>query len=171
MRHIFFSLIFLFSLSLPSHAIIRMVENLNDSGTGSLRANLAMTANGDTIQFEVNGTIALTSGKLNVQTAILIDGPGMDLLTITSGGNFTVFDVNNASAHIRGLTVEDAEPMGVYVHGAGSSFMMENVRIQNCYNETSSASGLFVAGISDCTFLNCEILNNTVYGDGRRNRG
>jgi hypothetical protein len=35
MRHIFFSLIFLFSLSLPSHAIIRMVENLNDSGTGS----------------------------------------------------------------------------------------------------------------------------------------
>lgn len=47
-----------------------------DSGPGSLRHALANANNLDTINFAVTGTIALTSGGLQVTENVAISGPG-----------------------------------------------------------------------------------------------
>jgi hypothetical protein len=52
------------------------VLNLNDSGSGSLRAGIA---SGDTtIAFasHLHGTITLSSGELSITQSVTIDGPG-----------------------------------------------------------------------------------------------
>jgi hypothetical protein len=48
----------------------------HDSGPGSLRHALANANNLDTINFAVTGTIALTSGGLQVTKNVAISGPG-----------------------------------------------------------------------------------------------
>jgi hypothetical protein len=61
---------------LPAHAATITVTNTNDSGPGSLRHALANANNLDTINFAVTGTIALTSGGLQVTKNVAISGPG-----------------------------------------------------------------------------------------------
>src|SRR6516164_9801929 len=62
------------------------VMNLNDSGPGSLRAEIA-AANGtpgaNTIDFahRLHGTITLTSGELSISNSVTINGPGADKLS------------------------------------------------------------------------------------------
>jgi hypothetical protein len=65
----------LYAVGLPAHAATITVTNTNDSGPGSLRHALANANNLDTINFAVTGTIALTSGGLQV-TKNAISGPG-----------------------------------------------------------------------------------------------
>src|ERR1041384_1801351 len=71
------------------------VTNTNDSGPGSLRQALADVNDGDTINFGVSGTIALTSGELVIDKDITISGPGQNLLTVRplSQVSFRVFHV------------------------------------------------------------------------------
>ena len=54
------------SLGHAARAATLMVTSLADSGAGSLREQIANAANGDTINFQVTGTITLTSGQLVV---------------------------------------------------------------------------------------------------------
>src|SRR5438093_7741809 len=79
------------------HADIITVTNTNDSGPGSLRQALADVNDGDTIDFAVTGTIALTSGGLVVDKSVTISGPGPTLLTVsgyvTLNAGFRVFYV------------------------------------------------------------------------------
>jgi hypothetical protein len=71
---------------LPS--TLTVLNNL-DSGTGSLRAEIAAAHSGDTIVFDpsLNGqTIVLTSGELGINTNLTIQGPGSSQLSIYGGG-------------------------------------------------------------------------------------
>ena len=62
------------------------------------------------------GTIDLTGGPLQVATSVNIKGPGAKKLTVSGGGQSTVFDVQNGvTATISGLTVTD----GVSTTGSG----------------------------------------------------
>ena len=65
----------LYAVALPVHAATITVTNTNDSGPGSLRHALANANNLDTINFAVTGTIALTSGGLQVTKSVAISGP------------------------------------------------------------------------------------------------
>src|SRR6476469_2715822 len=69
------SLLLLLAEPVPA-SITRFVTNLNDSGTGSLRDAIAISASGDTINFSVTGTITLTSDELSVNHNLNIIGPG-----------------------------------------------------------------------------------------------
>ena len=96
------------------------VTNNHDSGTGSLRAAIAAAASGDTIDFapSLDGqTIRLTSGELDINTSLDIEGPGAGLLTVSGGGNSRVFDVTTSgvSDTIAGLTITG----GVAEQGGG----------------------------------------------------
>ena len=66
----------LYAVGLPAHAATIAVSNTNDSGPGSLRHALANANNLDIINFAVTGTIALTSGGLQVTKNVAISGPG-----------------------------------------------------------------------------------------------
>jgi hypothetical protein len=72
------------------------VTNNLDSGTGSLRADIAAAHNGDTIVFapSLDGqTITLTSGELLIRKNLTIAGPGAGELTVSGNHASRVFEV------------------------------------------------------------------------------
>src|SRR5271154_3381390 len=60
------------------------VTNLNDSGPGSLRAAILAHASGDTINFGLSGTIAISSELPGIGNILTIDGSGR---TVTLSGS------------------------------------------------------------------------------------
>jgi hypothetical protein len=106
------------------------VVNLDDSGPGSLRDNLAQAQSGDTIAFDsgLRGTITLTSGELPVSQSVAIQGPGADLLSISGDHASRVFEIlPEADVAISGLTITDglanARGSGVNLIGGGGLFV------------------------------------------------
>ena len=95
------------------------VTNTNDSGMGSLRAEVAAAQSGDTIVFspKVRGqTITLTSGPI-VDTGIglTIQGPGAGLVTVSGNNQSGIFDLQPTdpsqppfAVSISGLTLANA---------------------------------------------------------------
>ena len=101
--------------------------NNADSGSGSLRAEIAAARSGDTIVFsdKLDGrTITLTSGELMVNDNLNIDGLGAQKLSISGGGASRVFDIGSgATVTISGLTITDgsAEFGGGILNEAGAT--------------------------------------------------
>ena len=77
------SLLLLSLVGAPAGAATLTVNNLADSGAGSLRDQIAAAAANDTIVFApgVTGTILLSS-LLSVTQSMTIQGPGVAVLTI-----------------------------------------------------------------------------------------
>jgi hypothetical protein len=56
------------------------VTNLNDTGAGSLRAAITAHASGDTINFDLSGTITLASALPAIGDILTIDGSGQSVI-------------------------------------------------------------------------------------------
>ena len=85
-----------------------VVNNLNDSGVGSLRDTINIANNNDVVNFLLEShpsTISLTSGPLTIAKNLTINGPGANLLTISSNNYFSVFDINAADVKFSGLAI------------------------------------------------------------------
>src|SRR5262245_9991633 len=81
------------SQSVAKPANIISVTNTNDSGPGSLRDALAAANDGDTIDAtDVSGTILLTSGELQINHNVTINGPGAGSLAVNGNAIFRVFE-------------------------------------------------------------------------------
>ena len=80
------------------------VTSTADSGAGSLRDVVGGASAGDTIVFDVTGTITLTSGHISIDDALTITGPGAGALTISGNDNSRVFNIPSAAVTISGLT-------------------------------------------------------------------
>src|SRR5882757_11369902 len=119
-------------------ANIITVNNLNDSGSGSLRQALADASDGDTINFAVSGTISLTNGELVIDKNITISGPGSNLLTVRplSQGSFRVFNVMPShSITIQGLTISyagGAQGGGIYLDEHVTATIADCVLTNSC---------------------------------------
>lgn len=95
------------------------IENLADSGVGSLRQAI-LDANAkpgaDAIHFARSardGTISLTSGELVITDDLEIDGPGAQRLAVSGNDASRVFRINNGvAASIDGLTVTQGRAFG-----------------------------------------------------------
>ncbi|MEH2425270.1 MAG: PEP-CTERM sorting domain-containing protein [Nostoc sp.] len=84
------------------------VNNLNDSGVGSLRDTINMATSNDVVEFLLGNhpsTITLTSGAIAIAKNLTINGPGANLLTITGNNQFPVFDINAANVTLSGLGI------------------------------------------------------------------
>ena len=89
------------------------VTTTADAGAGSLRDQVAAAASGDTIDFQVTGTITLTTGQIAFNKDLTFTGPGTSALTISGNDASRIFDVTGGSAvTISGLT---------FVHGSSTS--------------------------------------------------
>ncbi|WP_422927543.1 beta strand repeat-containing protein [Singulisphaera sp. PoT] len=90
-----------------------VVTDTNDSGAGSFRQAIIDAHGGDKITFanSLRGhTITLTSGELEIDRNIDIEGPGAGQLTVSGNGASRVFFVTpDASATIAGLTITDGK--------------------------------------------------------------
>src|SRR5262249_19015780 len=78
--------------SVAKPATIIVVTNTTDTGPGSLRDALAAANDGDTIDATgVSGTILLTSGELQINHNVTINGPGAANLAVNGNATFRVF--------------------------------------------------------------------------------
>ncbi|WP_334745530.1 PEP-CTERM sorting domain-containing protein [Nostoc sp.] len=84
------------------------VNNLNDNGVGSLRDTINIANNNDVVELLLGShpsTISLTSGALAIAKNLTINGPGANLLTISSNNQFPVFNINAADVRFFGLAI------------------------------------------------------------------
>ena len=137
------------------------VTTTADSGPGSLRQALADANDGDTINFTVTGTIALTSDELAVDKSVTISGPGPTLLAVwgyvTLNAGIRVFHVTpNHTVTIEGLTIS---------YGGGGIYNDQaTLTVNNCAVTYNSANGGDGGGINNASGT-LIIINSTVRGN------
>jgi phospholipase/lecithinase/hemolysin len=102
-------------LGLPN---TRTVSNLDDGGIGSLRYELALAGDGDTVVFArgLRGTIPLTSVELQVGHNVTIQGPGAGRLAISGNHASRVFEVLGGSLTLNHSRVARNFALGVVSH-------------------------------------------------------
>jgi hypothetical protein len=87
------------------------VTSTADSGSGSLRAEIAAAQSSDTISFAPNlsgQTITLTSGELAINKSLDIEGLGAKQLTISGNNASRIFDISaGVTVTIAGMTMTD----------------------------------------------------------------
>ncbi len=152
---------------LSSLAATLTVSNLNDSGAGSLRGQIAAAAAGDTINFSVTGTITLGS-TLTISQDLAITGPGASNLTVSGNNAVRVFLINAGTVTMSGLTVAN----GSVTNGAGMVVQPgANVTLTNCTfdgNMTDGGGGGVVnfgaLSVNNSTFQNNHSTSSSLGG-------
>jgi hypothetical protein len=145
------------------------VSNLNDSGAGSLRGEIAAAQGGDTIQFApglTGGTIGLTGGQLELINNVSILGPAGGV-TIDAAGASRVFQVDaGVTASLSGLTITDGSVAG---NGAGI-LNYATLALTNCdisaNNCSQNGGGIFNAVGGTCTLTNCTLESDSAPSGG-----
>jgi hypothetical protein len=155
------SLYFLLSLlgwmgianSLFGQGTTNVVTSLNDDGPGSFRQQIAASKSGDTISFDVHGSIILTNGELLVTKNLRIVGPSATNLAISAGRQSRILEITSrAKVRLSGLTICDGRALsgaaGTSNSPAGGNGM--------------DGGGIYNAGvltIMQCTISNCSAGN------------
>ena len=99
----------------PARATTISVTNTNDSGPGSLRDALAIANDGDTIDATgVSGTILLTSGELQINHNVTINGPDAPSPAINGNATDRVFENFAANVTIAGFTITNGDASGIF---------------------------------------------------------
>ena len=168
-----------------SSAATRTVTSSLDTGAaGTLRAEIAAAASGDTVQFasNLNGkTITLKLGQLVVDKSLTIAGPGVRNLTVSGNNKFRVFYVGGpgssagSAVTISGLAITKGNGVGADLSGSGNGLNgggLHNVgflKLIRCAITSSKALGSG-GGIYNRGTLNevteCTIAYNTAVANG-----
>jgi hypothetical protein len=113
------------------------VDNLNDSGAGSLRAaidaaNLS-AGTPDEITFSVSGTINIASQLPTITDALTITGLGANLLTINAGNGtddlpatsdgYRIFNIDNGNASLIDVAISGLTLTGGDMTGQGGAIL------------------------------------------------
>jgi uncharacterized repeat protein (TIGR02543 family) len=122
----------------PLTAGVPCVTNLNDTGTGSLRACISTVSSGGTIAFNPSlegGTITLGS-TLTISASMTIAGPGANLLTISGANAYQIFSIiSGPTVTISGLTIANGTDNGGGIVNLGS------LTVSNCTFSGNTGSG------------------------------
>jgi len=160
------------------------VTNNLDSGTGSLRAEIAAARAGDTIVFapSLDGqSITLTSGELDINKSLTINGPGAGQLAVSGGYTSRVFEVDGSSTKVTlsGLTITNGN--GLVANGVGGALPFDGGGILNngstltlsgctvSQNDAGSGNGggIYNSGsTSTLTVSGCMLSGNIAYDGG-----
>lgn len=107
------------------------VTSIADNGTGSLRAAIAQSQSGDTIQFAsnlANQTITLTSGEVDIPVGknLIIDGAGASGLTISGNNASRIFHLESTSVNPTSLTIKNLTLANGYTDEFGGAIRTEH---------------------------------------------
>ncbi|MEH2144371.1 PEP-CTERM sorting domain-containing protein [Nostoc sp.] len=149
------------------------VNNLNDSGVGSLRDTINMATSNDVVEFLLGNhpsTITLTSGAIAIAKNLTINGPGANLLTITGNNQFPVFDISAANVTLYGLGI--AGNFNAYnfsnITFTNNTINGDNVNIDSnltLINSTISSKRLVInGGLTGINDSNVTALNSITIG-------
>ena len=162
------------------------VTNNNDSGAGSLRKAIADAEPGDTIEFDpslANQTIALTSGQLEIDKDLTLDGGNASNLTISGNNTSRVIDyqvilnfellpenpdLKTEPLIIKNLIIADGKTTEIGKDGAGAGIRTDNyteliVENSTFINNTVSGRGggaIYSSYNSKATIINSKFGNN-----------
>lgn len=156
------------------------VNSLLDNGDGAnttLREAINAATTGDTIVFEVTGTIQLTSAgddHLVVDEGITIQGPGADLLTIRahhgSSEGRRIFFIDNGSSSLANVTISGMTlTAGDLTSGdpdtiaGGAIYNRENLTVVGCVitGNTAPNGGGIYSRSGSLSVIDSVISNNT----------
>jgi len=150
-------------------ATIIVVTNTNDSGPGSLRDALAIANDGDTIDATgVSGTILLTSGELQINHNVTINGPGAGNLAVNGNAASRVFENFASNVAISGFTITNgavraSEGGGIFLNGG--TVTVNNSTISN--NSADCLGGGIFSNNAQLTVINSTISGNVSQGNNR----
>ena len=133
------------------------VTSTANAGAGSLRDQIAAANPGDTIDFQVSGTITLTSGEIAFNKALTITGPGASTLTISGNDASRIFDINGAAVTISGLTLAhgSSASSGAAVASSGALTVSDDVFDHNASGDDGGAIDATAAlSVTNSTFTN-----------------
>ncbi len=137
--------------------------NTNDSGSGSLRQAILDASSGDTINFDpgLGSQITLTSGELQINKDLDIEGPGANKLTVNGNHTSRVFDIPTAgvTVTISGLTIS-----GGKAANGGGILNSGTVTVTNSTlsgNSASTGGGIFNFNSGTVTLTNSTLSGNS----------
>src|SRR4051812_11067535 len=139
------------------------VTNTNDAGAGSLRQAIISANPGDTIVFNpgVAGTITLTSGVLNINKNLIIQGNGANVLAVSGANASKVFVVQGGvTATIAAPTVQNGTGLlgsGIENHG---NLTLTAVAVINNGVSGTAGGGIYNSGNSQLTMQGVLVANN-----------
>ncbi len=139
------------------------VTNVNDSGAGSLRAEIAAAHNNVTIVFDpsLDGqTITLTRGELVLNKSLTVQGPGAGSLAISGGGFSRMLEVDQAKKQnvtVSGLTITGGSA------GAGGAILNYGklTVTSSTLSGNSANQGGAICNAGNLTLGNCTLSGNT----------
>lgn len=155
--------------------VVTTTNDSTDSGTTctggdtcSLRDAIGLAnshGSGDVIPLSgLQGTITLTSPLPDITTNINIVGPGANLLTISGGNAYPVFDIaNSGTASMSGVTIANGNggaPGGAGITNLGALLTLSNCELNNNHAAGQEGGGLFNSGISTATVMDCTFSGN-----------
>lgn len=137
-------------------AAVLTVTSLADSGSGSLRGQVAASSAGDTIQFAVNGTIVLSSA-VSVSHTLTIQGPGPSALVVDANHADRAFITSGATTTIIiGMTITNGLVVGAPGANGGIG--------QNGVDGSAAVGGAIFDQGNALMLSNCWLVANTVEG-------
>ncbi len=149
------------ALATLAHATTIIVNNTNDTGPGSLRQALESANDGDTIDATgVSGVISLASGPLVVNTSVVINGQGADVLAVDGNAASVVFQINSTTTvTISGLTIRNGQGNfgGGISNGAGGTLTV----IDSTLSGNTAAFGGSTFNSGTMTIVNSTVSGNT----------
>src|SRR5262249_3145604 len=125
-------------LALPAASVsasTQHVTDCGDAGSNTLRGKIGAAGAGDTIIFDQDCTIVLTTGTLTLTQNVTIDGTGHTV--VVDGNNaVTVFTVNDGLvATLNALTIQRGNApngLGGGISSLGSNLTTGVLTVMNC---------------------------------------
>ncbi|HZG39612.1 MAG TPA: hypothetical protein VEZ50_13090 [Nodosilinea sp.] len=150
-----------------------LVTNNLDNGEGSLRTAIKNARAGDIIRFSsslASQTIRLTSGGINIDKNLTIDGAGVTNLTISGNKTSRIFAVRSTTDtsqpgigfNIKNLTLRDSyipnDLGGAIDGGIRSNIAIDNVGF---YNNVAKAGAVALRSSSNLVVTNSKFIGNS----------
>jgi len=164
-----FALSVLFLVSVGSaQAATLFVTNRNDTGPGSLRGEILAASSGDTINFNVSGTITLGSTLPAIAINLTIDGSGQSVTVDGAGAQILIVN-SGATVNLQFLTLTDGSVTGVDGGGRGvGGAILSNgtLTVSNCTFSGNQATGGAGVGVSIITALGGQGQGGAIFSSG-----